>query len=350
MKVLQVIDTLKVGGAERVLVTLSNLLYKKGVEVSVLILVEDGVLVKELESNIRVYRLERNRRFEKNKMKIFSEIIKGFDIIHTHLKHNYRYTSIVSKRFKLSSQKFIFHDHSHILGVSKLSKKYIKDFLFKNVLKPPYYIGVSAGNCDWAKSYLKVRKENCYLLENIVEKNKKNKPDIKREGIVIVSNITPIKNLEFAIEIVKKLKEKVTIYGRVIDEGYFKILNNKIKEYKIENQVSFISDCNEVQQELYQFKYALHTSFKETGPLVLIEYLAQSLPFLSFETGQVYTSMGSKIPQFFINNFAVDNWVKKIEEISAVSQKTIKAVYENNFSSEKYIDKCLKIYQDIQNS
>ena len=38
MKVLQVIDTLKLGGAERMLISLSNILYKKGVNISVLLI------------------------------------------------------------------------------------------------------------------------------------------------------------------------------------------------------------------------------------------------------------------------------------------------------------------------
>ena len=44
-KILQVIDFLHVGGAERVCVTLSNLLFKAAHEVAVLILVNDGELV-----------------------------------------------------------------------------------------------------------------------------------------------------------------------------------------------------------------------------------------------------------------------------------------------------------------
>jgi len=350
MKVLQVIDTLKVGGAERVLVTLTNLLFEGKVDVSVLIISEDGGLVKDINSDIPIIRLKRTKRFDRSKMKEFSQILSNYDIIHTHLKHNFRYTSIVAKIFNKHHVKIILHDHSHYDSVSKLSLKYLKDSLFKNILKPKYYIGVSTYNCDWAKKELLVNEKNFFLLENIIKKKAVNKTNHKKKGMVLVSNITPIKNIEFALEIVKKLKEKLTVYGRVIDEEYFKMLHQKIKQYEIEDQVVFISDCNEVQQELYQYKYAIHTSFKETGPLVLIEYLAQSLPFLSFNSGQVYNKINDQLPQFFIDNYHTEKWLNKINNLSSVPEETISKTYKNNFSSEEYLKKCLKIYKNILNS
>ncbi len=169
MRVLQVIDTLNAGGAERMVVLLSNLLFENGIDVTVMILVEDGSLVSGLNSGIPVLRLHRKTRFEKGKMQEYNEILKEFTIVHTHLKHNYRYTRIVASRYGLKGTKLIFHDHSHNLVTKKLSSKYAKDLLFKNVLKPRFYIGVSMENCRWSQQKLGVNKEHCYLLENVVE-------------------------------------------------------------------------------------------------------------------------------------------------------------------------------------
>lgn len=350
MKILQVIDTLKIGGAERVTVMLSNLLYKNNVEVAILLLVEDGDLVNELHANIPIFRLKRKKRFDVQKMKEFAKIINDYDIIHTHLKHNFRYTRIVSNRLGNKKAKIILHDHSHSLRANKLTVKYYKDLLLKNIIRPHYYIGVSEENCDWGNQYLGVKKKHCYLLENTIEEIQVKKKIENRSGIVMVSNISPIKNIEFAIELLDELEESLTIYGRIIDNEYFEQLIININEKGLKDRVAFIHNCTNIQQELPAYKFALHTSFKETGPLVLIEYLTQNVPFLSYKTGQVSQMIGKELPMFFIDTFNQADWISKIKKLSLVKTSKMEEVYKEYFNSETYFKKCLNIYQKIENS
>lgn len=350
MKVLQVIDTLNVGGAERVLVMLANLLHQEGGDICVMLLVCDGDLVSELNSDIPVFRLERTKRFDASKMKQYSKIMNDFDIVHTHLKHNYRYTQLVAKRHKIRKPRIIFHDHSHNLGVSMFSLKHIKDSLFKNILKPKYYIGVSQENCHWASTYLGVKKTDCYLLENVVDKQVFNKQVDKKEGLVMVSNITKVKHLEFAIRLAAELNETLTIYGRVNDPQYFDTLKQLVEKLDVVHKIRFISNSSNVQQELYRYKYAIHTSLKETGPLVLIEYLAQNVPFLANGTGQVFNALNNELPEFFIDYFDISSWKQKLKGLKDVSDYRMENAYQNHFSTKKYINKCLTIYQHILNS
>ena len=347
MKVLQVIDTLEVGGAERILVTMSNLLHQNNIDVSVLVLVKDGELSKDLNSEIPFIKLNRTKRFDRNKMKTLAQIMSGFDMVHVHLKHSYRYVAIVAKLFNVNTPKIICHDHSHNVGISKLSMKVLKDSLFKNLLKPKYYIGVSIDNINWAKRYLNIH--NGYLLENTITKTFVDPPHTEPKGLVMVGNIVPIKNIEFAITLAQKLEEPLTIYGNVKDKSYFETLQRQIDidDFK---DVRFIHDENQIQKQLYQYKYAIHTAFKETGPLVLIEYLAQGVPFLSFTSGQVYHTIKDDLPEFFIDNFTVEEWLSQINYIGSISEEKIQSVYEHHFSETNYIEKCLKIYQNILSS
>lgn len=349
MKVLQVIDTLNIGGAERILVTISNLLHRNGIDITVLLLVDDGDLVADLDKGISILKLKRKKRFDFSKLKECAIYLRSFNIIHTHLKHNYRYIAIVKGLFRLKTP-VIFHDHSHLLNVSKLSLKFFKDSFFKNILKPNYYIGVSKENYHWAINYLKIEKEKCFLLENIIEKQQITKTLIRREGIIIVSNISRIKNLEFAIELIQYLNENLTIYGQNYDEEYLNELKAKIKILNIECKVTFIHNCNNIQLELYKYKFALHTSLKETGPLVLIEYLAHGISFLAFSSGQVFNTLGEDLPEFFIDNFKLEEWIQKLENVKLIEFKRLNELYLKYFNPEEYIQKCIKIYQHILNS
>ncbi len=345
MKILQVIDTLDVGGAERIVVLLANLLHINNKSVSVIILVNDGDLIKELHPSISTLKLNRKKRFDFQKMKEFASIMDKFDVVHTHLKHNYRYTKLASMRYGKKKAKIILHDHSHNLLANRFTIKYYKDLLLKNIFKLEYYVGVSNENCAWGISYLGVRKEHCFLLENTIEKLDVIQKPSTKVGAVMVSNITPIKNIEFALDLVKEINEPLTIYGRIKDHGYYLKLKSIIKENELTEKVTFVTNCSNIQEELVKYKFAIHTSLKETGPLVLIEFLAQELPFVAFSSGQVFNTIGNVLPEFFIDTFNQANWIAKIKALSLVSSFKMKEIYEANFSTETYLQKCLNIYQ-----
>ncbi len=350
MRVLQVIDSLEVGGAERIFVMLSNMLYMYEIEVTVVLLVSEGDLFDELHSDIPIIRLNRKKRLDLKVMKQFVQVMKDFDLVHVHLKHNFRYASLSAKFFKMSSSKIIFHDHSHSFGINTLSVKNIKDSFFKTILKPKYYIGVSKENCLWAETYLKISKPFIYLLENTITYKLIETSNNRRDGIVLVSNISRVKNLSFALNLIKSLKMHLTIFGQIRDNSYHQELLDLIEELGLNKQITIVSDCKNIQAELYKYEFALHTSLKETGPLVLIEYLAQGLPFLSFGSGQVYEKLQSIIPESFIDTFDIKLWKKQISVIRDIESSRLKKIYETYYSEEKYLDKCLKIYQHILSS
>ena len=106
--------------------------------------------------------------------------------------------------------------------------------------------------------------------------------------LLLVSNIQPRKNIEFAIEIIYELckdgEYTLDIIGKIADREYYDKLNNLIKLYSLEEIINFNESCINIQQILNKYDIALHTSKSEAGPLVLIEYLAQSLPFITFST------------------------------------------------------------------
>ncbi len=345
MKILQVIDTLNVGGAERIMVTISNLLFEKGYDVSILVILDKKDLLSEINSKIPVFFLARRKRFDTKKAVEFSKIAKQFDIIHCHLKHNYRYTRLISMLFRINVP-IIFHDHSHNLNQTSSKVKQFKDSLLKNILRPELYIGVSKENCSWAENILKIEKNHIFLLENFVQKID---IDTKttRKGVVIVSNIARIKNLSFALKFIKSLDEHLTIYGKIYDEQYYKELVGEIKELGLEKQVKFVHNEKNIQSILHQYEFAIHTSFKETGPLVLIEFMAQSLPFLSLASGQVFETVKGEIPHFFIDKFDLNTWIAQVEKMKVTNATILSELYHKYFNPGEYVSKCIGIYKSI---
>lgn len=349
MKVLQVIDYLNVGGAEKMLVNISNKLHNNMQNLAVLLIAGKGDLFSSLDSEILTHQLNRKSKFDIKAFKQLKSILKEYDIIHVHLKHNYRYVALCNLYFKLN-KKIILHDHSHSFGISTFSLKSLKNYTFKNLLKPKYYIGVSKENCDYAMNTLKLPKSNVFLLNNFIVKQKVTENILPKKGIILVSNISKIKNISFALKFAKSVGKNLTIFGKIYDKEYFKELLDEVKELSLQNQVTFIHDEINIQQRLHEFEFGIFTSFKETGPLVLIEYIAQGLPFVAHKTGQVSTTIAKELPQFFQSDFNIEDWKKQLDQIKKVTSQQIISIYNIHFNTDNYIKKCQSIYQKIINS
>lgn len=273
-------------------------------------------------------------------------LCREYDIIHIHMRHVYRYMVVV-KVFLNSKVTLILHDHYGDIHTNKQIP-----FLFDSVLKPSYYIGVSVELTTWAIQGLKMDKHRVFLLSNIVRQSKLKLSPVEVGDIVIVSNIRRTKNIGFAIRIAAALNLKLDIIGQLVDKSYYTELSDEIKLLHAESKVRFIHDCYDVQCRLVNYRMALHTASSETGPLVLIEYLAQGTTFLAYRTGEVAESLHPILPELFMETFDHQLWIDKIRPLieNPVDSTTLRSIFQQNYNEEKYFHTCLKIYQSILHS
>lgn len=353
LTVVQIIDQLNVGGAERVLVTLSNLLHKNGHSVTVLTTVTKGPLAAQLHKEIAVINLQRKWKWNPVKMLQLVRIIKAFDIVHVHSSYNLRYIYLALKLFALRKPIF-FHEHFGDIETNKNVYWHQRLIYPKTIL-----IAVSRSIEQWALQGLKMDSKRVFRLPNtvhVIQPGEVKKQDAgKVINLVLVANIRPTKNIEFALELLKELNAKNTFYltiiGKPTELVYLQSLQQKIKQLQLTGSVNFIFDADEIQPMLHQFDVGIHTAKSESGPLVLIEYLAQGLAFVSFNTGEVVQQVKEELPEFVVDDFNTTSWIEKIGflldaknslSIRDKMQKTFKA----NFSEEEYYKRCMNIYNE----
>ncbi len=342
MKILQIIDSLHIGGAERVFVDMCNILHDNNHDISALLLLEDkGELVSLLR--VPILSFSRKSKWDFSSMTKCGKIIKKFDIIHCHSKHVFRYIRLVSILMRVQNR-IILQDHSSF----KIEGKQL--LLFKYILKPHYYIGVSDAINHHAINKVGLSAQNVFLLENIILKSTA-KMASPFTDFVLVSNIKSTKNNLFALEVTNTFQEKsIRIIGHVQEPLYY----DKMRSFSQTNKLStdFVINSQEVQPILKNSKVGLHTSDSETGPLVLIEYLAQGLPFLAYETGEVAKILKPHFPEYFINNFKKEEWKKRLEIITNSQPDTEKMqrVFEKYFGEGQYYNKLINIYKCILNN
>lgn len=340
MRILQVIDTLKTGGAERVFVDLANLLYQQQVEMAVLVFLNKGELRESLHPDIPRVDFVRRSKYNLVEWYRLSKLLNSYDILHVHMRHNYLYIRLICRIFNVEA-KVILHDHSSIFEST--------GYALKTFLRPAYYIGVSRKLTSWAGKKLSVDSRYIYLLHNIVIKETF-KPSKEVSDLVVVGNIKPEKNQLFVVQLLPYIDMGVTFIGNIHDKFYYRQLITETETLQLTDRVTFMHNVRQVQKELSNFKLGLMPSTRESGPLVLIEYLAQSLPFISFKTGEISDILVKEFPSFFISNFEAEVWVQKIKEVVNNKEYNLAKVYDTLFSPEKYIETCLNIYRKVINS
>ena len=352
LSIVQVTDQLNVGGAERVLVTLSNLFHRHGHAVTVLTTVRPGPLASSLDKGIRQVTLNRGWKWNPITLYRLYNTIKPYDIVHVHSFYNLRYVLLAARLFGLR-KKICYHEHSgYVQPTDTVSR--LKKYLLQQTL----FIAVSERLQQWAVTQAAIPSGQVFLLPNTVARvNTGNqlRKEHTTKRVIIVSNFLPNKNLAFAIRLLIELRGKqgididLAIVGKVYDEPYYREILQQITAANLAAHIEIIPSCNEVQALLSSFDLAIHTSLNESGPLVLIEYLAQGLPFLSYQTGEVAAIIQQELPAFILDSFETERWVESIRHILAqpkgIWQDKLTGLYEKYFSTDGYYRKCLPVYE-----
>lgn len=353
LKVLHVIDTLKIGGAERVLIDLCNILKQNSLDITVLLLVDSDQMSSQLNSEIPILRLYRKNRWSIISLFRVNAICNRYGIVHAHLRYNFRYIALAKLIFR-GKYKLILHDHFGDIENDRRIPFGLKFFLEGN----GWFVGVSQPLVNWAVERIGLNPAKCFLLPNIVVRKRinpqKRLPNSDLVKALIVANFRPSKNHIFAIKLLKSLRHKIniqiTLLGQVVDKDYFESLQAEIQQCDLEDRILIRHDCDDVQSIVGEFDMAIHTAHQESGPLVLIEYIAQGLPFIAYKTGEVSTQLFERIPQFFMTNFEVPAWSNRIEYLLQHRIEYLgkmESAFTELYSTAKFYNRISSIYNNV---
>jgi glycosyltransferase involved in cell wall biosynthesis len=348
LKVALLNDQLNAGGAERVLVTIANLLYEKGVDVRVILFLDKSSLDEQLHKDVPVFYLKRKGRFDLKAMKLLKKHCGETDIVHVHSRYNLRYFMVAKFVTGIFKPKIVFHEHVPVLKLDAFTK-----LLFAQI---DAYVAVLKSMSEWAKKQ-KVAASKVYYLPNIVTASSRpiRHTYCANKRIIMVGNIWKFKNQVFAIELMKALSQNYTldIYGMVNDEQYYEIIKTLITNYNLTPRVRLIHGVSDIFPLIGNYDFAIHTSTHETGPLVLLEYMHAQLPFLTYRTGDVVSQISAELPEFVMDTFSINDWVARIETVMAnegkltIAKKTMQSIIDKKYSKENYSNKLLNIYSEV---
>ncbi len=346
IKILYVIDSLEVGGAESVCLDIFYNITMYDVNADLLVIQGEHKTEYNLVKSQNIYYLNRKHKSSIADYFKLTVFLRKYKIIHCHLNHTFHYvkfTQFLLYPF-LFKQKIVLHDHS--FG----QMRSIKDIVFSKLFKPNFYITVTPEKSNWVQSNYGLDIEKSVVLTNLLPKLY-TKNDLSRtnknqsKDLVIVGNVKYVKNHKFAALVARELNRSLDIIGRLQDIECSEEVS-KVSEGK----VTFMTDISDVSLVLPNYKMGLFTSFNESGPIVLLEYLVAGLPFVSHSVGSVGKILEKYFPEMFLQNLIVEEWCERISELNELHQMDmdkVNFIFDKHFNRDLYFKKLVNIYKTL---
>jgi glycosyltransferase involved in cell wall biosynthesis len=297
--VMHIIDSLDVGGAEQMLIEISNATARAGMEVSVCITRFGTALASKLHLSIPCFVLNRKSRFDIMGFLRFRRILnlQRPDILHVHGLSSYSFVCM-AKLLGIIHQPLLFHDHDGWVEQERPVPFWFR-LIGKRFLSG--YAGVYSKFANWAKK-ARIPEPRIRIIENALNlspADKHDAVDLRKELsvsqhiplAVLVGGIRFQKGLHVLIDAITMSKygksAHYVVIGSEQDIAYANFCRSRMENHHLQKNISFIGQRLDVLNILLSVDFAVMPSVSESGPLVLIEYLAAGLPVVGARVGSV---------------------------------------------------------------
>jgi glycosyltransferase involved in cell wall biosynthesis len=283
LKILQLIDSLNIGGAERMSVNMANSFSDANIENILVCTRGQGPLKQFLPPSTKFIELNKNSVMDLlSLLSLFKLIEKEKpSVLHSHSSSIY--WSILVK-ILYPKVILIWHDHNG-------NRKFENNFILRCIL--PFVNGIIVVNQDLLNwSVKEFPSTPSTLIKNfpylgVVKKEK------KKEVIILhLANLLNPKDHLTLIESVNLLKRRNSIQfyvwcvGKDSNDDYSQQVKRKIKDYGLENTVTLLGSVLDTKAILEQVKIGVLCSTSEGLPVSLLEYGLAGLPVVVTDVGQ----------------------------------------------------------------
>jgi len=346
LKILQLIDSLHSGGAERMCVNISNVLHESGHDVTLCASREGGTLEKFITPGVRYCLLKKKSPVDLAAFRSLIRIIRDNEISVVHAHSSSLFWAVAAKIF-LRSLKIIWHDH---LGIKIYDRK--KIYFYKLISsKIDGIISVNQELVEWSRQNMKVPSErivmiNNFPLLNIVSKQS----DPKVFTIVCLANLRPQKDHPTLIRAVAELNEmnlpkslKVIMAGSADNQEYSDMIRTLIKELKLEDIIEMHGSVEDTASLLASADCGVLTSVSEGLPVALLEYGMAALPVVVTDVGQCAEVVGNGKHGILIkpgDSSSLANSLLKLVNNKDYSDELAKSLERNvkqNYGAERFL-------------
>lgn len=361
MKILHIITSLEVGGAEKLLVNVASLQAQKH-EVTV-IYFKVHKLAGEFDKKVNVLHIPIG-------VGVVSAIKKEIekiqpDVVHTHLTHADLFGLIAAKGIKKRKFKTVSTIHSTIYRNNPfINKQYynLYKLLYNSISPRTEVIAISKALQNHIHSTFKVPMERIKLLYNTVPMVKKS--DMEEPAsiekykdkfkILFVGRLTPVKSIDTLIKAVALLpytiKQQVVVYivGTGVLEDELKDLTQKMG---LEDTILFEGMCKSADPYFRNANTFVLCSLSEGLPIVILEALKYGNPLITTRLAGPMELIEHEHNGLICNIGEPEGLAESIvrlyedEKLRTTLSENAKDFYNKNLKPEVYIESLDKIYR-----
>ncbi|SEP54951.1 glycosyltransferase [Flavobacterium urocaniciphilum] len=351
MRIIQLIDSLDAGGAERMAVNFANAISEKITFSGIVSTRKEGVLKQEIKQIKNYAFLGRKNKFDINAIFLASKYIKKNKIKIVHAHSSSYFFGVLIKIFNPKIQ-LIWHDHYGNRAKDNKQKWILKfcSFFFSKIFTVNDELRV------WSLQHLNCK--NVFFLPNFSDLKKTEERTIlkgeAKKRIVCLANLKNPKNHStlingFITSEIYKQNWTLHLIGKDFKDTYSDNLKTIIKENGLENSIFIYNACQDIKYVLSQATIGVLASTYEGFPVTLLEYAQSKLTVLSTNVGfcsSLVTHNSNGLLFDPTNSEELSNhfiYLSNNPEICANFAIQFQKIVENNYSKEAIINKYLNL-------
>jgi glycosyltransferase involved in cell wall biosynthesis len=353
LRVLQLIDSLAAGGAERMAVNLANALVSQVDRSYLCTTRSEGLLKRSLYSKVGYLFLNRTKTIDLAALRRLRKFVKQekITLVHAHATSYFMATML---KLVYPNIAVVWHDH---YGNSEFLHQRPKLILkwcsrtFKAI------ITVNAQLAVWDKQHL-----NCShvaFLPNFVVPNKR-LPQTKLHGelgkrVLCLANLRPQKDHITLLKAFRRVNEEFpewTLHcvGKDFKDDYSTQIKTLVRDLALQHEVFFYGSCEDTEQIISQVDIGVLSSTSEGLPLALLEYGHGGLAVVATDVGDNKlvindTAYGALVPSLNdkVLADAIIVYIKDFE-LRGRTGVVLRSLILEKFSLAASIKQLLKIY------
>lgn len=356
MRILQIIDSLEAGGAERMAVNYANALVDK-IDFSGLVVTrKEGALRNQLSKKVTYLFLNKKRAIDSKALFRLRHFVIANQVTHIHA-HSTSFFMAFLVKITYPKIQLIWHDH---YGNSEFLQS--RPVIGLKVAMP-FFKGIIAVNKKlklWSEEK-KLSKKVLYLpnfpsKESHISEHTFLKGTMGRR-IVSLANLRAQKNHFLLLEVAKMIKKShpdwtFHLVGKDFEDEYSQEIKSQILEFQLENSIFIYGSKQDVKNILEQSTIAVLTSHSEGLPVALLEYGWYGKPVVVTNVGEIPLLIQNGSNGFVVETNMVSSFyealIKLLESdtLQVNFGKTLRQDIMNNYSEEAIINEYLNWVQN----
>jgi glycosyltransferase involved in cell wall biosynthesis len=226
---------------------------------------------------------------------------RDIDVLHSHGRGTMKFVALC-RRLGLLSTPHLFHDHYGRLHLDRRAEPGLRKALRTGVDAD---LGVDSRLCDWARTSVGLPAERVHLARSGVDLSRFDgvepidlRADFDLHGVelvlVMIANYRQQKDHPTVLRALALLPPEVrdriavvTVGSTTSEPGFFDRCWAMAVELGVDDRIRVAGERSDALRLLAGADAGLLASKNETGPLVVLEYMASSLPFIATDTGEI---------------------------------------------------------------